>query len=157
MPATELPLRDIHLPPAISWWPAAIGWWILALLIPLCLYLSYRLYKYLTRKTALKSAKKHFTVLRENQQLSKREKLVALSSLMRRTAVSLYPRTDVASLTGEDWLNFLDESIPNRDFNSDTGWLLTNALYSQNIDSQYLAPLINLCESWLNAQKEPKT
>ena len=157
MPATELPLRDIHLPPAISWWPPAIGWWVLALLIPLCFYLSYRLYKHLTRKTALKSAKKHLKLLRENQQISKQEKLVALSSLMRRTAVSLYPRTEVASLTGEDWLNFLDESVANRGFNSDTGWLFTDALYSQNTDTQYLAPLVNLCESWLNAQKEPKT
>ena len=157
MQAPELPLRDIHLPPAISWWPPAIGWWILAVLIPLCLYLGYRWYKYITRKTALKFAKKHLIALRKNEQLPKREKLVALSSLMRRAAVSLYPRADVASLTGEDWLNFLDESIPNRGFNSDTGWLLTDALYSQNIDTQYLAPLINLCENWLNAQKEPKT
>jgi hypothetical protein len=51
----------------------------------------------------------------------------------------------------------MDIAVPNRSFNSDTGWLLTDALYSQNIDTQYLAPLINLCENWLNAQKEPKT
>ncbi|MBT3811581.1 MAG: DUF4381 domain-containing protein, partial [Gammaproteobacteria bacterium] len=82
MQAPELPLRDIHLPPAISWWPPAIGWWILAVLIPLCLYLGYRWYKYITRKTALKSAKKHLIALRKNEQLPKREKLVALSSLM---------------------------------------------------------------------------
>lgn len=25
-------LRDIHLPPAPSWWPPAPGWWVLALL-----------------------------------------------------------------------------------------------------------------------------
>ncbi|RLA25374.1 MAG: DUF4381 domain-containing protein [Gammaproteobacteria bacterium] len=156
MQATELPLRDIHIPEAISWWPPAIGWWVLAVLIPLVLYLSYKLYKHLTRKTALKSAKKYFQILRHDEQMPKREKLVALSSLMRRTAMSLYPRTDVASLTGEDWLNFLDNSIPNRGFNSDTGWLLTDALYSQKADTQYLAPLFNLCETWLNVQKEPK-
>ncbi|WP_428356972.1 DUF4381 domain-containing protein [Methyloprofundus sp.] len=157
MQTTELPLRDIHLPQAISWWPPAIGWWILAVLIPLVIYLCYRVYKHITRKTALKSAKNHLKLLRENQSLSKQEKLVALSSLMRRTAISLYPRTAVASLSGENWLNFLDNSIQNRGFNSDTGWLLTDALYSQNADTQYLAPLINLCETWLNAQKEPKT
>lgn len=157
MQATELPLRDIHLPPAISWWPPAIGWCILALLIPLSLYLGYRLYKHMTRKTALKSAKKQLALLKQNEQLSKREKLVALSSLIRRTAISLYPRTDVASLTGEDWLNFLDNSIANRGFNSDTGWLLTHAIYSPAVDTQYLGSLFNLCETWLNAQQEPKT
>lgn len=157
MQATELPLRDIHIPGAISWWPPAIGWWVLAVLVPLILYLSYKLYRHLTRKTALKSAKKYLLALKQNEQLSKHEKLVALSSLMRRAAVSLYPRTDVASLTGENWLDFLDNSTQNRGFNSDTGWLLTDALYSQNADTQYLAPLFNLCETWLNAQKEPKT
>ena len=156
MQATQLPLRDIHLPEAISWWPPAIGWWVLAVLMPLCLFLMFKLYQRLTRKTALKAAKKHFKSLRQNEQLTKQEQLVALSSLMRRTAVSLYPRSDVASLTGEDWLNFLDKSIANRGFNSDTGWLLTDALYSQNIDTQYLGPLYNLCETWLNSQQEPK-
>lgn len=157
MQQTELPLRDIHIPEAISWWPPAIGWWILAVLIPLTLYLSYKLYKHLTRKTALKAAKKYLQTLKNNAQLSKQEKLVALSSLMRRTAISLYPRTDVASLTGENWLDFLDNSIPNCGFNSDIGWLLTEAQYSNQADTQYLSPLFNLCESWLNAQKEPKT
>jgi hypothetical protein len=28
----ELPLRDIHLPEAITWWPPAPGWWISAVL-----------------------------------------------------------------------------------------------------------------------------
>lgn len=157
MQQIELPLRDIHIPEAISWWPPAIGWWILAVLIPLSLYLIFKLYQRMTRKTALKSAKKQFKSLRDDQQLTKQEKLVALSSLMRRTAVSLYPRAEVASLTGDEWLNFLDKSISNRGFNSDTGWLLTKGLYSRQDDSYYLAPLFNLCENWLNSQKEPKT
>src|SRR5262245_66626316 len=29
---SALPLRDIHLPGAISWWPPAPGWWVLAAL-----------------------------------------------------------------------------------------------------------------------------
>lgn len=157
MQENELPLRDIHLPDAISWWPPAMGWWILAVLIPLCSYLIFRLYKRLTRKTALKFAKNQLQALKLDEQLTKQEKLIALSSLMRRTAISLYPRSEVASLTGEAWLNFLDHSIPVRSFNSDIGWLLTNALYRQADNSHYIAPLFNLCETWLNAQKEPKT
>ncbi len=28
MNTTELPLRDIHLPEPVSWWPMAMGWWL---------------------------------------------------------------------------------------------------------------------------------
>lgn len=157
MQTSELPLRDIQVPEAISSWPPAIGWWILAVLVPLCLYLTYRLYKRLTRKTALTEAKKYLQELREDKKMTKRQKVVAISGLMRRIAVTLYPRVRVASLTGDKWLNFLDESIPNRGFNSDTGWLLTKGLYGKKDDSYYIAPLINLCETWLNNQKEPET
>jgi hypothetical protein len=34
MKPTDLPLRDIHLPAPVSWWPLAPGWWVsLALLL----------------------------------------------------------------------------------------------------------------------------
>ena len=28
MDPEQIPLRDLHLPDAISWWPLAPGWWI---------------------------------------------------------------------------------------------------------------------------------
>ena len=30
---SQLPLRDIHLPGSVGWWPPAIGWWLLAALV----------------------------------------------------------------------------------------------------------------------------
>ncbi len=36
-PAPGPQLRDIHLPPAPSWWPPAPGWWLLAALLLLAL------------------------------------------------------------------------------------------------------------------------
>ena len=30
---SEIPLRDIHLPDAISWWPLAFGWWLALFLV----------------------------------------------------------------------------------------------------------------------------
>ena len=34
----ELQLRDIHLPPEASGWPAARGWWLLPILIGLVIW-----------------------------------------------------------------------------------------------------------------------
>ncbi|HPY40873.1 MAG TPA: DUF4381 domain-containing protein, partial [Thiolinea sp.] len=41
MNPTELPLRDIHLPPEISWWPLAWGWWALLALVVLILVMLF--------------------------------------------------------------------------------------------------------------------
>lgn len=156
MTPTELPLRDVHIPDAISNWPPAIGWWILAILIPLCCYLFIKLYQWLTRKTALKSAKNYFEALQQNQQLTHAQSLTELSHLMRRTVISLYPRAEVASLTGDQWLDFLDKSMINSPFKSESGRLLTQTLYAKNSKKIDLTLLFNLCETWLKAQKEPK-
>jgi len=156
MPPKALPLRDIQIPNAIGLWPPAIGWWILAVLIPLLLYLSYKLYKYITRKTALKAVKKQFKALKINPQLDDKQKLIELSSLMRRTAVSIFPRAGLASLTGKSWLDFLDKHSKTALFNSDTARLLIDAPYRKAPDLNELSALFDLCENWINQQKEPK-
>ena len=33
MDPTEIPIRDLHLPDAIGWWPLAPGWWLVIVLI----------------------------------------------------------------------------------------------------------------------------
>jgi len=156
MQQNQLPLRDIQIPDAIGLWPPAIGWWILAVLIPLLLYLSYKLYKYITRKTALKVVKKQFKVLKINTQLNDKQKLVELSSLMRRIAVSIFPREELASLTGNAWLDFLDKHSETALFNSDMARLLIDAPYRKAPDLNELNALFDLCENWVNQQKEPK-
>jgi len=157
MPQNQLPLRDIQIPDAIGLWPPAIGWWILAVLIPLLVYLSYKLYKYLTRKTALKAVKKQLKALKMNTQLDDKQKLIELSSLIRRTAVSIFPRTEVASLTASAWLDFLDKHSNTTLFNSETGQLLIDADYRKAPNLNELTALFDLCENWINQQKEPKS
>ena len=33
MDETTLPLRDLHLPDPIGWWPLAPGWWFVLVLV----------------------------------------------------------------------------------------------------------------------------
>lgn len=153
MPTTQLPLKDIHLPEAIGWWPPAIGWWLLAILIPLLIAVLHWFYKRLTRKTAIKTAKKNLATIKENPALDNNQKLRELSMLVRRVAITVSPRTEAASLTGRQWLEFLDKSLTGAPFSEGCGQLLADAPYRNTLPTELeISQLISLCEDWLKAQ-----
>ncbi len=156
MQAQQLSLRDIHLPETIGWWPPAIGWWISALLMIMLITIAILLYKRITRKTAVKTAKKILLSIKQNSSLADKEKLVALSELMRRVAVSLSPRKEIASLTGQAWLDYLDGTVKGAPFSSGVGTALADHYKKECPDDLDINRLIVLCEQWLLVQKENK-
>lgn len=153
MNPTSLDLKDIHAPETIGWWPPAIGWWILAVTIPLLIIFLVWLYKRLTRKTALKTARR---ILAEIKQDAKRDNLSVMSDLsvlLRRVAISVSPRAKSAGLTGRQWLEFLDSSVKGAPFTEGVGQLLTDGPYRLTPPTELeISQLIDLCENWLKAQ-----
>ncbi len=143
-------LRDIHLPQPIGWWPPAPGWWLVAatILLLLCL-IAWLLAR--RRKTTLKRV-----ALAELEQISAQRQqsgdelqtVKELSTLLRRVCISLEPDRRCAALTGESWLQHLDQLGRAERFCSETGRLLIEAPYrpQTNIDC---TELLNLCRSWL--------
>lgn len=157
MESQKLSLKDIHLPDIIGWWPPAMGWWMSAILVMLLIVFSVWLYKRVTRKTAVKSAKKILLALRKDNSLNDRDKLIALSELMRRVAVSVSPRSEVASLTGQAWLAYLNRTVSDSPFLSAEGDALAGAHYQKKIGENFkMTKLITICEQWILAQKENK-
>lgn len=157
MNPTQLPIRDIHLPEAIGWWPPALGWWLLLVLIPLLVWLAVWLYQRITRKTAIKKAKKLMAEIKQDKTSDDFTKLCRLSALLRRVAISQAPRAEVASLTGQAWLEYLDQGMKGQPFTRGIGQQLVNAPYQHNSTLAFdLSELINLCESWLKAQSKRK-
>lgn len=160
-----LNLRDIHLPEAISWWPLAPGWWLLVagfILMLAVIFISRKIYlkKQLKRdiKSELENIKQQFQQSKNKSQLAK-----SLSVLLRRASMSYYPKMNIAGLTGEKWLSYLDQTRLNRasnsrsagkQFQSETGKVLLTAPYlPENARLEYDAQaLIHLCESWLLAK-----
>lgn len=153
----SLNLRDIHLPDPISWWPIAPGWWLLiitVLIITLIIFLSRKLYrsKQLKRDihTELDLIKQQFKKTQNRSQLAK-----SLSILLRRASISFYPAKNIAGLTGESWLAYLDNTnanpIKDKKFQSETGQTLLTAPYLPENSTLDFDPqgLIALCESWL--------
>ncbi len=110
----DLPLKDIHLPDAISAWPPGPGWWFIATLMVAGAigFLALRYW----RKTAVRRA-----ALAEFKQLEKslsrtrdrHEFVCQVSTLLRRVAISAYGRTTAASAQGKDWVTLLRAGNPN--------------------------------------------
>lgn len=120
----ELPLRDLHLPDAVGWWPLAPGWWLLAALALVGLGLLVRRYLEGRRRSAARRyALKQLESI--TAAYTRDGDAVALgaevSELLRRTMLAYAPRSDVAGLTGEAWLAWLDRDLDRPHFVSGDG------------------------------------
>ncbi len=153
MQGQSLQLKDIHLPDAIGWWPPAMGWWLLLVCVPLSIYLLYYLFRRLTRKTAVKTAKKMFNSLKQ-QSLDDNIVLLELSTILRRVAMSQDSRQQTASLSGQAWLEYLDRSLKQPSFSQGVGKVFADSHYQrpETLDCD-MTEVIKLCETWLQAQK----
>ncbi len=144
-PVPNLPLRDIHLPMDIGYWPPAPGWWLLLGLLVFCvlgllLWVRFRRRRRL-RRIALRQ-------LNQLQPLSGGELATALSRLLRQAAISHYPRHEVAGLNGPSWLEFLDRPFADSPFSQGVGKCLADAPYCPDAVIEG-PPLIDLCRKWL--------
>lgn len=153
----SLPLRDIHLPDAISWWPLAPGWWIsLLLVIILITLIVYFVRRYRNHKlSALYLANKELEQIKNNFDANQNKIVLvkALSELIRRVSISVFQRQETAGLTGEEWLTFLDRYTENNAFNNGIGRVLIEAPYQANPDFNS-NELLELISSWLDAVKK---
>lgn len=145
MQAEQLPLRDIHLPEPISFlWPLAPGWWLsfacLVVLILVSMWILRIRKRNAPKRFALRNLKKLEKAYSDNP-----KKLVQeLSILLRRFYITKYPRHEVASLTGDTWLKFLDNHLDKPVFTRGKGRCLVDAPYRQNVEFDVEA-LLKLC------------
>ncbi|GAA5315434.1 MAG: hypothetical protein AseanaTS_06390 [Candidatus Pelagadaptatus aseana] len=84
-----------------------------------------------------------------------------LASILRRTALAAYPRTQVASLYGDDWLKFLDQHCADVCFSEGPGRQLIEAPYRPQSSTANGDKLTQLVLSWIKghhntATEEPK-
>ena len=132
MDETALPLRDLHLPDAIGWWPLAPGWWvvvaILAAVLGYILLRTYRRWQFnAPRRYAMRELARY-----EAEYLAHRDPVMLgkqLSELLRRGMLAYAPREEVAGLTGGDWLAWLDIGMPLPYFHTEGGKSLLNLPY----------------------------
>ena len=132
MDPEQLPLRDLHLPPEISWWPLAPGWW--AVLAILAAGLVWLLYQSLQRWRAgrpRRAALRQLLLLNKEYQASGNIQWlgIELSALLRRAMLAYAPRSEIAGLTGRSWLRWLDRDLNESLFSAGPGQMLESLPY----------------------------
>ena len=149
-------LRDIHLPDAVGWWPLAPGWYLLGFLVLLgFLTVGFFLVRYYlngrARRDALCLLKRYRQeyVEKANSQLS----AARVSEVLRRVALVYFPRGKVASLQGEAWLMFLNNTSKGLDFNLVKLELLE--MPYQPSDGGDLSFLFSMAQKWIHQRSVP--
>ncbi len=141
-------LRDIHLPESVAWWPPAIGWWLLPILITVLVVFVFWWFKRIKAQRWRKVALEELAQIR--LLTDKQQQLKAISALLRRVAITCYPREQVASLTGDSWLKFLDSTVSGCAFQQCAQTLVSAPYQKDEVD---VAPLFEQGEFWIKSIK----
>ena len=152
MNPAELPLKDIHLPPAPGWWPPAPGWWLLLactlLAAALLVWFLHRRVRTRTRRAALAELRRLAQRYAETQ--DSHALAAELSVLLRRLVLANRPRPQAAGLAGGAWLDLLDTLSPRAPLDPTARRALLEAPYRRCAPCNASA-LIAACERWLRA------
>ena len=144
-------LNDIVVPGPVDWWPPAPGWYVLgAIALIVFVVLAVRQWRRWQGNRYRRQAMLEFSSLREQADI---ERLQQLPVLLKRAALSVWPREEVASLTGPAWHRFLDESADMDGFCSGAGDILDQLAYAGRDSAAPAGPelqqVLDATEFWL--------
>lgn len=126
--ATTLPLRDVHLPAAPSWWPLPPGWWVVLGVVLLCLLAAWGARAWRRRQRRHRCAVFDSALAAAATPV---DEVAAIAELLRRAARRRQPGAEL--LQGQDWLVFLD-APGSRAFSEGDGRLLLDGGYRRELD-----------------------
>jgi len=106
----EIPLRDIHLPEPVSWWPPAPGWTVLAVAIAVLAIAAVTAWLWRRHTRVRRAAFAELLIIEARFREHGDTHTLArdLSRLTRRTALALEGASLVANATGDEWSAALD-------------------------------------------------
>lgn len=143
--ATDLSnLHDLALPPEVPWWPPAPGWLVMAsIALAAACYYAFRGY------AAWKGNAYRRAALRS---LGEASDARAIAEILRRSALAISPREQVAGLHGEDWAAWLAErsSVPAP---PDLAGLLSRSVYADDPDDSDTRALRDFADRWIRGHR----
>jgi len=132
-------LKPIPEPEPISMVPQTQGWlWLTLAVAMLCAIILVAVVNHRRASAYRREA------LKELQSAQGDPARIAV--ILRRTALVAYPRRQVASLSGENWLEFLSDTCPGVSFTGEVGVALTEGPYK---DLAVNTALEQQCRQWV--------
>jgi hypothetical protein len=143
-------IAEVELPSKISWLPQTIAWKILLLLLLILLVFTlFKGFKHWQANAYRRQAVKQLKSLYQSGE----GVLEILPVMLKSTALHAYPRSNVAQLSGHQWLDFLDQQYQGPAFNSDVGKQLLIISYEDkpfwNRNPEQIEALISMASLWL--------
>jgi hypothetical protein len=147
-----LVLRDIHQPPAPSWWPPAPGWWMLFA----ALLLAFVAWAWWWRR---RESRRIAIARLFDDAISAADtpaaKIAAMSEQLRRASRRIDPLAD--RLEGEEWLRFLDRGLPQPVFAAGAGALLRDGVFRRDLGEAEVEALRDIARArfvaWMESRR----
>lgn len=150
----QLPLRDIHLPDAVSWWPPAFGWWLLAaFVLGMVVALGLRAWRLRRHRAARRALAAIVAALDAGAEPAKCARRASV--LLRRFAMTMDEDSPgIPGLAGAPWLDYVARHGRNREVFDHDGGLLLEVPYRepQRVTVEDARNLCRLCADWITAQ-----
>jgi hypothetical protein len=151
-------LQEIPLPAPVAYVPATIGWAVAGVLLLLALgFACWRIIRHRRLNAYRRDALAELARIEANLHNSVEPGIASLPALLKRTAIAASSRNTVASLTGDDWLRFLDRTMKDGAFERGAGRYLPRLAYASSVPAD-LSPddqqaLIALSRQWIRSHR----
>lgn len=132
--------QHITAPETFHWMPLAPAWYLLGGIVLLWLgwkvYLSAKKYSNNAYRREALYQLQELNKKKAAGELSKKEYLRCLRQLIKATALRVYPRNDIAALSGKPWQDFLNSKTDGDYFSHRMHELMDASLYQQLYDPE---------------------
>ena len=136
-------LEPVPEPDTISMMPQTAGWiWLGLAVLAGIGFAAWRFYRWRQQTAYRREALAELAACGDNPR--------QLADLLRRTALTAYPRAEVASLYGREWLAFLDRTYDGNAFLDGPGQCLADAPYRRKTETSDLTPVVR---EWIRTHR----
>ena len=144
-------MRGIVMPEPVSRMPEGSGWWVLLAWLAMVVTISVRaLINRRRRNRYRREAMARLEQIAASAGDDPSAAAAQIAVLLKQAALAAYPRADVASLYGEDWARFLNESASNDPLVEEASMRLATASYRPDADGR---ELVSPARRWIRIHR----